>query len=199
MKVSAAILAGGHAVRFGGQDKSALEVEGRTVLDRQVDALSQVAGEIWLVGRTSAPPGVTAIADRTENRGPLGGLEAALSAATGDVTLVLACDIPYPSPAFLSFLAELARDVDAVVPRTERGYHPLCAAYTPGALEPAARRVAAGRLRMRDLLDDLRLRVVTEEEIDRFGDRHRLLANVNTPADYTRLVTRLEAHHHHEL
>jgi molybdopterin-guanine dinucleotide biosynthesis protein A len=195
MKVIAAILAGGHAVRFGGQDKSALMVSGRRIVDRQIDALSQVADEIWLVGRTSAPPGVTAIADRTANAGPLGGLETALSAATGDVTLVLACDMPYASAAFLSFLAELAHDVEAVVPRTERGYHPLCAAYTPQALAPVARRVAAGHLKMLDLLAELRLRVVTGEEIDRFGDRHRLLANVNTPADYTEL----EAPHHHEL
>src|SRR5262245_53508333 len=101
MNISAAILAGGHAVRFGGQDKSSLLVLGRTIFNRQIEALAQVASEIWLVGRERVPPGVTgvtAIGDVTAGRGPLGGLEAALSAATGDVTLVLACDMPYPSP-----------------------------------------------------------------------------------------------------
>jgi hypothetical protein len=29
--------------------------------------------------------------------------------------------------------------------------------------------------------------VVTSEDIERFGDRHRLLANVNTPAEYAGL------------
>jgi hypothetical protein len=29
--------------------------------------------------------------------------------------------------------------------------------------------------------------VVTVEELDRFGDRHRLLANVNTPAEHAGL------------
>jgi hypothetical protein len=64
------------------------------------------------------------------------------------------------------------------VPRTERGYHPLCAAYTrvsrPGGL-------ADGRLKMIDLLQDVRLRAVMTNEIDAFGDHRRLLASVNTP------------------
>jgi molybdopterin-guanine dinucleotide biosynthesis protein A len=73
------------------------------------------------------------------------------------------------------------------VPQTERGYHPLCAVYTRACLEPVAARLADRRLAMRDLVDAMRTRVVTTEEIDRFGDRHRLLANVNTPAEYAGL------------
>jgi hypothetical protein len=48
---------------------------------------------------------------------------------------------------------------------------------------------------MTDLLMDVPLRVVTAEEIARFGDPHQLLANVNTPAEYRRL----EALHNHEV
>ena len=76
---------------------------------------------------------------------------------------------------------------DLVVPRTERGYHPLSAVYTRACLEPLARRLAARQLTMRLLLDDVRVRVVTADEIEKFGDRHRLLANVNTPAEYAGL------------
>jgi molybdopterin-guanine dinucleotide biosynthesis protein A len=36
---------------------------------------------------------------------------------------------------------------------------------------------------MMDALADLNVRVVAAEEIERFGRRHRLLANVNTPAE----------------
>jgi len=73
------------------------------------------------------------------------------------------------------------------VPQTERGYHPLCAVYTRACLAPVAARLAARRLRMRELVDELPARIVTAEEIDRFGDRHVLLANVNTPAEYAGL------------
>jgi hypothetical protein len=37
------------------------------------------------------------------------------------------------------------------------------------------------------LLEDVRTRVVTDTELDQFGNRHRLLRNVNTPVDYAAL------------
>jgi molybdenum cofactor guanylyltransferase len=191
--VTAAILAGGRASRFGGRDKSRLLVEGRSIFDRQIAELSKMAGELLLVGGTPRD-GVRFIADLVPGCGPLGGLHAALTAAAGETTIVVACDMPYLSAPFLAHLAALAADTDAVVPHTERGYHPLCAAYTRAAIEPIARRLAAGRLAMMDLLTDVRLRVVAADEIARFGDPHRLLANVNTPAEHESLA----ALHNHE-
>jgi molybdopterin-guanine dinucleotide biosynthesis protein A len=192
--VTAAILAGGRASRFGGRDKSRLFVEGRSIFDREIAELSKMADELLLVGGTPRD-GVRFIADLVPGCGPLGGLHAALTAAAGETTIVVACDMPYLSAPFLAHLAALAADADAVVPHTERGYHPLCAAYTRAAIEPIARRLAAGRLAMMDLLTDVRLRVVAADEIARFGDPHRLLANVNTPAEHESLA----ALHNHEL
>jgi len=40
---------------------------------------------------------------------------------------------------------------------------------------------------MRELVDRMRTRVVPVEDIRRFGNPTRLLANVNTPADYANL------------
>src|SRR5204863_5451102 len=115
--------------------------------------------------------------------------------------IVVACDMPYVSAPFLAYLAALAgerrqpRELVAIVPQTERGYHPLCAAYTRAAIGPIERRLAAGQFTMTDLLADVCLRVVPADAIARFGDPHRLLANVNTPAEHESL----EALHNHEL
>jgi molybdopterin-guanine dinucleotide biosynthesis protein A len=54
-------------------------------------------------------------------------------------------------------------------------------------MAPVAARLADGRLRMRELIGDMPTRVVPAEDIERFGDRHMLLANVNTPAEYAGL------------
>ena|SRR5438046_1530659 len=181
---SAAILAGGRASRFGGRDKSALVVEGRTIRDRQIDVLSQVAGEVLIIGADQ---------DIVAGSGPMGGVHAALTRARGDAVLVLACDMPFVTADFAAFLLGLAGDADVVIPRTASGYHPLCSVYTRACLEPLADRLAARSLKMHGLLDnlrvrgDVRVRVVEGDEIDRFGDRDRLLANVNTPADYAGL------------
>lgn len=184
---SAAILAGGRATRFGGRDKGALLVDGQTIRERQLTMLSAVADEVFVVG-----PGH--IEDLVPGCGPMGGVHAAVCAARHDAVLVIACDMPYVTAPFAAHLLDLAHDVDAVVPRTERGLHPLCAVYTRACREPLARRLAAGSLQMKGLLDDVRVRVIETEDIEVFGDRHRLLANVNTPADYAGL----EALHGHK-
>ena len=177
---SAAILAGGRASRFGGRDKGALLVDGQTIRERQMAMLAEVADEVLVIG-----PGH--IEDLVPNGGPMAGVHAAICAARHDAIFVIACDMPYVTAPFAAHLLDVARQVDAVVPRTERGLHPLCAVYTRACREPLARRMAAGSLPMKGLLDDVRVRVIEAEEIDVFGDRHRLLANVNTPADYAGL------------
>ena len=192
---SVAILAGGKATRFGGRDKSALLVDGRTILDRQMSELSSLTGDILIVGGPDADPAARTIVDLVPGCGPLGGLHAALTEARGDVVFVVACDMPYVTARFAAHLLSLASDAEIVVPQTERGYHPLCAVYARTCLEMVARRLAERRLKMVDLFADVRTRGVTSEDIDRFGDRHRLLANVNTPEEYAGL----EALHSHKL
>jgi molybdopterin-guanine dinucleotide biosynthesis protein A len=184
---SAAILAGGRATRFGGRDKSALMVDGRTILDRQIDVLSEVTDDVLIVGGQQRHQRARLVQDQYAGYGPLGGLHAALADARSTPVFVVGCDMPYVTSALVAHLLERAADVDAVVPRTERGLHPLCAVYTRGCLDAVARRLANGQLKMLDLLAELRTRVVSGEEIDRFGDRHRLLANVNTPGEYASL------------
>lgn len=77
-----------------------------------------------------------------------------------------------------------AQGADIVVPRTERGYHPLCAVCRGTCPEPVARRLADGRLTLTGLFDDGRVRVVTGESLMVFGDPDRLLANMNTSIEY---------------
>src|SRR5262245_32235389 len=192
MEWTAAILAGGHASRYGGCDKGQLIVDGRTILDRQLAEL-RAAHEILMVGGGNSTAGVRIVPDTLPGQGPLGGLHTALSESACGVTVVVACDMPYVSADFLNYLASLAGEADAAVPVTERGYHPLCAAYTRACLEPVTRRLRSGQLKMTDALGDLRVRVVSAGEIERFGRRQHLLANINTPADHRGLAA-LQSH-----
>ena len=184
---SAAILAGGQATRFGGRDKGALVVDGRTILDRQIQELSAITDDILIVGGRARHPAARSIADIVEGCGPMGGVHAALSEARGDAVFVVACDMPYVTAPLAAHLLDLSQDADVVVPRTGRGYHPLCAVYTHRCLSAIARRLAERQLKMSDLFAELRTRTIPCDDIDRFGDRDRLLANVNTPDEYASL------------
>ena len=195
---SAAILAGGQATRFGGRDKSTLLVEGRSIRDRQIAALAPVTGEVLIVGgvahdfescgdSTAERRAPHLVSDIVPDCGPLGGLHTALTHARGDALFLIACDMPFVTSPFIAHLLSLAGGADIVVPQSEHGYHPLCAVYTRACLGPAAARLADRRLRMRELVASLRTRVVGVEEIRQFGDPDRLLANVNTAAEYADL------------
>jgi molybdopterin-guanine dinucleotide biosynthesis protein A len=191
--VSGAILAGGRATRFGGIDKGSLVIEGRSILERQVEELSKLTGDILIVGGTSRHPRARTVADSVRDCGPLAGLQAALARSEGDRTIVIAGDMPYITAPLLAYFTDLADSADAVVPRTDRGWHPLCAVYTPRCLAPIAARLAARRLKVSDLLADLCIRAVPPEELGRFGNPEQLLVNLNTPGEYT-AVTALHAH-----
>jgi molybdenum cofactor guanylyltransferase len=137
--------------------------------------------------REAENPAPRLITDLVPGCGPLGGLHAALTAARGDALFLVACDMPYVTAPLAIYLLTRAEDADIVVPRTDRGYHPLCAVYRRACLPVIVRRLAERRLKMLDLLHDMRVCEVTADDLGRFGNCDRLLANVNTPAEYAGL------------
>ena len=170
-------------------------VGGRTILEHQLETLGRLTDDILLVGRRSDDGvGTRFVSDRVPQSGPLGGLDAALAAARDDRVIVVACDMPFITAQFLQNLLALSHGVDAVVPRTERGYHPLCAVYDRSCHPAVIRRLAERRLKMLELFEDLKVHVVDRESVALFGGE-RLLTNVNTPDE----LRDLEAFVGHEL
>jgi molybdenum cofactor guanylyltransferase len=193
---TAAILAGGQARRLGGRDKSALQVGAASILEHQLAILRELTPHILIVGRDHAPyeqPGLRAVADRIPGRGSLGGLYTALVEAVTDRVIVLACDMPFLTAAFVSLLADIgASDVDAdvVLPRDAHGRHPLCAAYRTRVAPRLRHRIDAGELRVREAIDELHVREVGPDQLAAYNPEGRLLLNVNTPDDYERAQQR---------
>lgn len=187
---SVAILVGGQARRWGGRDKSHVIVGNRTILARQVEAARCVSDDIFLVGsRELVDAGrLEVIADLRPECGPLAGLEAALRRAKADV-LLLACDLPFVTGPLLALLASCRTDdVDAVVPKTDR-VHPLCAVYARTCADVVTRQLAAGRRRMFDLLDEVRVRTVLPAELSACGQPDHLLTNLNSQTDLDALAS----------
>lgn len=190
---AAAILAGGRAQRLNGADKSQLVVGGRTILVRQLAVLRRLTPTILLVGGTpeaAAGPGTESdlvrVTDPEPGLGPLGGIGAALTHASSPCTVIVACDMPFLTLAFLEHLVARIDDVDVAVPRTEDGYHPLCAAYRRSLLPEVTARLARRALAVHDLFRDVRVAEIGPDTIARFDPDGLLLSNVNTMQDYER-------------
>ena len=184
------VLAGGRARRLDGAVKPAVEVAGRTLLSRVLDARS-LARHVVVVGpeeaRAAVPPG-----DLTEPiwtledppfGGPVAGIVAGLAAlarvsapasasdAPAGWVLVLACDLPWAADA-ARLLVPAATDPG--LPASVDGLHLvdeggraqwLAGIYRPAPLRAAAQALgaAAHGASMRALLAPLTLRGVTDE------------------------------------
>jgi molybdopterin-guanine dinucleotide biosynthesis protein A len=188
MNWSAAILAGGRARRLGGQDKSALILDGIRFIERQRDALQPLTNRIVLVGyRGAAPAPLPVEHDRWPDAGPLGGLATALLTATTDRVLVLACDLPCVTTQFLAFLANVDSDAIAVVPVCDDRWQPLCAMYARRAAGTFVAALARGDRAVAAVVSELRPRLIGRDEWAPFDPTGVLLANVNTPEDLARV------------
>ena len=185
--ISAAILCGGRGRRMGGLDKSALMIDGQSVLSRQLAALRPLTPHVMLVGRASdrpAPPGVAVHDDSMPDCGPLGGIITALEVAPTDRVLVLACDLPFVTTHFLSALANLEPSADALVPRDEEGRYAICAVFHR-RVAPALRvATVSGTRKLQDALGHLTVTEVPRAVLTTWDGDGRLLLNLNTPQDY---------------
>jgi molybdopterin-guanine dinucleotide biosynthesis protein A len=129
---AAALLRGGLARRFGGQDKSRLVVDGRTIIVRQVEVLQRVASEIFIVGARAgetSDAGLAVHADRIPGMGVIGGIFTALDVTEADAVVVVGCDLPFLDAGVLAELVRLAATADGAWVRTARGPEPLIACY----------------------------------------------------------------------
>lgn len=184
---SVALLVGGQGRRLGGLDKSALIVDGRAILDRQIAEARAVTPHVFAVSSASGAPehgGIPCVRDHVAGAGALGALTTALDEAPTGVVAVVAGDMPFVTGAFLRWLVSQLRGADAVLPRDAGGSHPLCAAYDRRAAVPLSEAVRSGVRRVQEALTRLTVRTVGPEEYAAFDPDGRLLLNVNTPEDY---------------
>jgi molybdopterin-guanine dinucleotide biosynthesis protein A len=184
--LAAAILTGGRASRLGGVRKAALLVGGLRIVDRQLAVLRQVADPVFAVTSAlgEADADIELVRDQFPGRGALGGIYTAISASPCERTLVVACDMPFLSLPLLEHMRTL--DADVVIPRTARGYEPLCAVYSRACAPSIRGRLDRGALEASALPEGVRIAEIGPEALEPYDPDGLLFLNVNTPHDYAR-------------
>lgn len=186
--VLGAVLAGGRGRRVGGE-KTSLELGGRTLLNRSVDALRFVGLDVVLVlraGQAVPPvPGQSQVLrDVAQDAGPLGGLHALLGWMPGEWVLVVPCDQPFLRPELLTGLLEQPRKgVEAIIGRPVDLAEPLPGLYHRSCLQAADDALGRGERSLRAFLASLRLREVPASFLHRWDPSLLSYMNVNTPKD----------------
>jgi molybdopterin-guanine dinucleotide biosynthesis protein A len=194
------VLAGGRSSRFAARDggsKLDVDLAGRTILDRSIDALVGSCREVLVVGRESGGnPAARYVPDEAPHEGPLAGLLAGLREASDAIVLVIAGDAPLTRPEVLELLAARLRDsaVDAVVLGEDQDWRPLPLALRREAGRSVLeRKLAAGERSIRRALDDLSIDIVAEASWRALDPGGHTLFDVDRAEDVAEATSRLEA------
>lgn len=191
--VSAFILAGGKSSRMG-EDKAFLQLGERSLLERALQLARSVARDVKIVGGAvvgnEAKFGKYApvVEDIYPDRGPLGGIHAALASSQAELNLFLAVDLPFVESEFLRYLLGVAEESEAIVtvPRTGRWWQPLCAVYRREFVQVAEKSLLEDKNKVDALFASVKTRIIEEEELAAQGFSAGMFQNLNTPEEWER-------------
>lgn len=192
--ISSILLAGGKSSRLG-TDKGRIKLDARfAMVQSAAEKLLAVSDEVIVVtdGRRYGHLRVKWVTDVYPGAGPLGGLYSGLLAAKSSHALVVACDMPFLNLALLRYMISLPRDYDVLIPKMGHKLEPLHAIYSRKCLQPIERLLKAGRFKIIDFFDQVMVRHLTEEEIERYDPDHRSFFNINTPAQLREAKTMIK-------
>jgi molybdenum cofactor guanylyltransferase len=180
------ILAGGKSTRMG-TDKALLQLGGRSLIAHSLDLARSAAAEVKIIGDAGKFSRYgEVIQDVYPDRGPLGGIHAALSSTHTDCNLILGVDLPFLPAEFVNYLSATAQASGAVVtlPSADGRLQPLCAIYRKqfGAL--AERALVAGKNKIDALFPETTVRLITDVELAANGFSSSIFRNLNTPEDW---------------
>ena len=198
MRVTGVIQAGGKSTRMGGKPKSLLELGGRRIIERVLDAVAPAVADVLIV--TNTPElygflGVPMVADVYPDHGSLGGIFSGLAAASGDAAFTVACDMPFLHREVARLVVSRAAEGDVVIPRVGQQLQTMHAVYGKACLAPIEARLRVGRLKIVGFFDSVRVVEIDEAAVARHRAPDVVFMNVNTPDELARaraLAARLE-------
>jgi molybdenum cofactor guanylyltransferase len=200
---SAIVLAGGKGRRMGMVEKTLLEIEGKTIIERLLESLFRVVDEVILSVRDSTQEKnlrqiiekfpsheIHFCFDNLKDAGPLEGIRAGLTMSRSEYSFVCAGDMPFVNSGVVDLLFKKASGHDAALPREENEkFEPLHAVYSKNmipeiekAFERGKRSVLTPVFEMKDVV------FVEISEIRKLDPELRTLKNLNTLEDFENII-----------
>ena len=185
--VTSIIFAGGLGTRLGGVKKALLDIGGKPIIERILEAVAPLSTSVIVVDNDDSLvhlPGVRIVPDSETRAGVLTALHSGLAAAGGEMCIVVACDMPFLNGSLLRRLIDLAKDFDVVIPVIDGQMEPMHAVYRrEPCLAAIGDALARNEKRMISYLNAVRVREVHEDELRLADPDLRSFFNVNTPED----------------
>lgn len=185
--ISGVILAGGAGRRFDGVIKPKIIVDGETIISRTLSVLSSVFDEIIIV--TNNPEefiefrNYKIVRDEILHVGPLGGIHAALKAASNDAIFVFAGDMPFLDKEVINRLISVFRDAgcDVLIPCIGEFIEPLHSIFRRSVTETLEDYLRHTEdFAVRDFIKHLKVKYL---EFPDTAENKKAFANINSASD----------------
>ncbi len=173
-----------------GEDKAALEIGGRSLIELAGNAVSEVAqARISIAGepREFAPQWPAFPDKEPTGLGPLSGLATALSNGSSEWIVVISCDLPFVTgKIFTRLAAHASPEAHAVVPiQPDDRPQPLCALYRRKPVLAAVLELQNNTDRsMLNLLSRIITHYAPFSSFQDLPNAEHLFLNINSPDDY---------------
>lgn len=181
MLASGVINAGGKSTRMK-FNKAFAEIEGKPIVEIIIDKFTPLFKEIIIISNEPGlyeKYGYQVHEDIYADKGPVGGMHAALSYAAYDNVFILGCDMPFMDMRIAEYLLQRLGDKDSVVPRIKGYLQPMSAVYNKKCLPRLRYNLETDRLKLTRLFEELDAIIVEEDELTGYGNLDELFLNVN--------------------
>lgn len=188
MKISCIIVAGGRSERMG-RDKKFLVINGRSMLEHVVQAVSELSDDIIVsVASESQAKKVKkltnrkVVMDELKGLGPIAGLMAGLKSCKNEYALALPCDTPFIEPNVFKHMIKARGNYDAVIPRQGSFIEPLHAVYRVSSMVKAcAETLEDNKTDIRSAISRLeKVNYMPFEVFRKYDERLLTFQNINT-------------------
>ena len=189
--ISIAIQAGGESRRMG-RNKALVPFGGQALIAHVAARLAGLGDELFVTAKQPdlyAFLGLPVYPDVVPGQGALGGLLTALRRAKHPALGVIACDMPFASPALLQYQFHLLSEkkADIVVPLTGSGFEPLHAVYrTEVCLPVVEAAIAAGEWKLSGWFGQVEVISLAADDWSNYDPDGVVFTNLNTPDEFSK-------------
>lgn len=184
MKTSGVILAGGKSTRMK-FNKAFACIAGQPVVQIILEKFQLFFDETIIISnepKLYEKLGFTICPDVFPGLGPVAGIHSALYHACYDRVFVMGCDMPFMNMALVDFLLDSLEDYECVVPEIDTHLQPLSAVYSKKCLPVLTQCLENDKLKLIRVFEELYTRVITDTQMERFGNPREIFMNVNDQA-----------------
>jgi molybdopterin-guanine dinucleotide biosynthesis protein A len=182
------ILAGGEGKRLG-RDKTEIVIEGALLIEGIVSKLRKSFEEILLITSKKklqhcssrfSHLDIKIYADIFDGTGSIAGVHSGLYHSSHSHAFFVGCDMPFLNLSLIDYFKQITDENDVVVAQCEAGFEPLHTIYSKRCMTYLEKLIQSKNLRIYDFYDEVKIRIVREDERERYDPLKICFFNINT-------------------